>query len=328
MAVLKYKDNEGFKSLYSEAIKNRLRKDQNLADVTNVQEARENLELTGDNNHTHYHDDRYLPKIEAEAEQRENADNELKNLISDKSEEIINITNNTINNLKDSINDKIDSTISQEVIDRNNAISEEESERKKADAELQNAINGLNSSLNQEITDRINADNELRTDLDQEISDRKNADDIATTDRNSIRDALNQEIIDRTNADNTLQSNLDNLEDTLTDTINKEIVDRQNANQNLQNQITQVQNQATQAVNAVNSQYVNGSSHPTGSITITTGSSFGNCGTETTMNTGKGLGAGTYSLNDLLNKLVNISHNHSFSSRQLNCNCNCNTHSH
>ena len=60
-----------------------------------------------------------------------------------------------------------------------------------------------------------------------------------------------------------------------------------NANQNLQNQITQVQNQATQAVNAVNSQYVNGSSHPTGSITITTGSSFGNCGTETTMNTRK-----------------------------------------
>ena len=46
------------------------------------------------------------------------------------------------------------------------------------------------------------------------------------------------------------------------------------------------------------------------------------------MNTGKGLGAGTYSLNDLLNKLVKISHNHSFSSRQLNCNCNCNTHSH
>ena len=81
MAVLKYKDNEGFKSLYSEAIKNRLRKDQNLADVTNVQEARENLELTGDNIiHTITMIDTYL-KLKTEAEQRENADNELKNLI-------------------------------------------------------------------------------------------------------------------------------------------------------------------------------------------------------------------------------------------------------
>ena len=63
MAILKYRDNEGFKSLYTDAIKNRLRKDQNLADVDNIQEARENLELIGDNNHTHYHDDRYFPKI-------------------------------------------------------------------------------------------------------------------------------------------------------------------------------------------------------------------------------------------------------------------------
>lgn len=290
MAILKYRDNEGFKSLYTDAIKNRLRKDLNLADLENTQEARKNLELTGDNNHTHYHDDRYLPKIEAEANKRETADNEIKNLINNKVDEITNTTNNNINNLKETLNNKIDNAIVQEVIDRNNAISKETNERKQEDAKLQNSINGLTSSLNQETTDRINADNALQNNLNQEISDRKNADTAATNDRNNIRDKIEQEIIDR-----------------------------QNANNNLQSQITDTKNQIPQIINTVTNQNVSGSTHATGTIVVEPY----RYGTKYTMSTNKGVPAGTYSLSDLFNRLVQISHSHGISGQAINCACNC-----
>ena len=67
MAILKFKDNDGtWKAVYKDlmfAIKNRLRCDKNLSDVTDVAASRASLGLIGDNNHTHYHDDRYLGKI-------------------------------------------------------------------------------------------------------------------------------------------------------------------------------------------------------------------------------------------------------------------------
>lgn len=52
--------------IYGNAINNRLRKDKNLSDVDDKAEARKNLEIIGDNNTTHYHDNRYIPLIEAE----------------------------------------------------------------------------------------------------------------------------------------------------------------------------------------------------------------------------------------------------------------------
>lgn len=316
MAILKYRDNEGFKSLYTDAIKNRLRKDLNLSDVENIQEARENLELTGDNNHTHYHDDRYLPKIEEEANKRETADNEIKNLINTKIEETINTSNNTINNIKQTIDEKIDAAISQEVTDRTNAINQEAAKRQEEDTKLQNAINGLNSSLNQEITDRTNADNQLRDALNKEISDRKDADKVAENDRNSIRDALNQEIADRKNADTAATNDRNNIRDQL----GQETIDRQNADKNLQAQITETKNQIPQIVNTVTNQTVSGSTHVTGTIIV---EPWG-YGTKYTMSTNKGIAAGTYSLSDLLNKLVNISHSHGISNQAINCACNCN----
>lgn len=315
MAILKYRDNEGFKSLYTDAIKNRLRKDLNLADLENVQEARQNLELTGDNNHTHYHDDRYLPKIETEANERKAADNEIKNLLNNKVTEITNATNNNINNLKQTLDDKIDDAIAQEIVDRNNAILKETNERKQEDAKLQNAINGLTSSLNQEITDRTNADNALRNNLNQEISDRKDADKVAENDRNSIRDALNKEIADRQNADTVATNDRNNIRDKL----EQEIIDRQNANNNLQSQITDTKNQIPQIINTVTNQNVSGSTHATGTIVVEPY----RYGTKYTMSTNKGVPAGTYSLSDLFNRLVQISHSHGISGQAINCACNC-----
>lgn len=65
MRIIKYKTAQGWVSLYQSLMRNFLRKDKNLEDIDNKEEARSNLELNGDNNHTHYHDDRYIPMITA-----------------------------------------------------------------------------------------------------------------------------------------------------------------------------------------------------------------------------------------------------------------------
>ena len=64
------KDDNTWEQIYGNAIANRLRKDQNLADIIDKQEARDNLELSGDNNITHFHDSRYVPMIENEKNER------------------------------------------------------------------------------------------------------------------------------------------------------------------------------------------------------------------------------------------------------------------
>lgn len=65
MALLKFKKNTKWYSLYVNELLNRLRKDKNLSDVDDVAKSRENLGIFGDNNITHFHDSRYLPKIKA-----------------------------------------------------------------------------------------------------------------------------------------------------------------------------------------------------------------------------------------------------------------------
>lgn len=134
MATIKYHNNNGdWVSLYADAIKNRLRKDKNLSDLLDVAEARKNLELTGDNNHTHYHDDRYLPKIEKEVQDRTKA-------------------------------------ISDEASIRANAIANESNERAKADEkenkERLTAETEIIRILNKEIKDRTDSITDLRKIVD------------------------------------------------------------------------------------------------------------------------------------------------------------------
>ena len=64
MRGLKYLTDKGWEALYTKIISKALFAENNLSDLTDKEEARENLELTGDNNTTHYHDDRYLPLIQ------------------------------------------------------------------------------------------------------------------------------------------------------------------------------------------------------------------------------------------------------------------------
>lgn len=63
MSTLKYKLRDGWNTLYGGILSRVLRKDRNLAELTDKSVARQNLELNGDNNTTHYHDSRYVPLI-------------------------------------------------------------------------------------------------------------------------------------------------------------------------------------------------------------------------------------------------------------------------
>lgn len=65
MSALKYKLRDGWNILYGGILSRVLRKDRNLADLTNQTTARQNLGLNGDNNTTHFHDSRYIPLIDA-----------------------------------------------------------------------------------------------------------------------------------------------------------------------------------------------------------------------------------------------------------------------
>ena len=58
--------------------------DKNLADLKNKQEARDNLEISGDNVHTHYHDDRYMPLIQQLEDKLMNIINNMKLEIENK----------------------------------------------------------------------------------------------------------------------------------------------------------------------------------------------------------------------------------------------------
>lgn len=99
--ALKYYTSEGWKSLYSDIVSflsnNALLRTNNLSDLIDKDAARENLELTGNNNNTHYHDSHYLPmfqaledKVDQKIEDFENELNNKDNLV-DYSGDIINL---------------------------------------------------------------------------------------------------------------------------------------------------------------------------------------------------------------------------------------------
>lgn len=62
----------------------RLRVDKNLSDIEDRAKARENLELTGKNNATHFHDNRYIPIIKEEVTARIHEDKQLRYYIDQK----------------------------------------------------------------------------------------------------------------------------------------------------------------------------------------------------------------------------------------------------
>lgn len=324
MADLKYKDGAQWKSIYGKELSNKLDKKENLSDVENVEEARNNLGLTGDNNHTHYHDDRYLPLIQKETADRIAADDAKKKDLDSKLEENKTILNNTVNNIQNSVADTINTAIQKEVNDRNAAIANEANQRQEKDKQLESSINNLNQSLSQEKQERKDADTNLQNQINKEIQDRTNADNTLSGNINSVSNKLNQEIKDRASADSAASADRQDIRNDLADAIKKQ----EESGKQLQNTI----------ISSVSSQKVSGSTQTGSSISwdgdgITQSNGF--TGKQRlTLQVKTGIGAGTYGLNDLLNKLVQMSHTHNTGSMaqnvvcNCNCNCRCNTHSH
>ena len=121
--ILKFKNTlKEWRSLYTDAIKNRLRRDLNLSDVFNVQTTRDNIGLSGDNNHTHYHDDRYMPVISrgdaTEAKSRTDADDKLSKKIDKVIVDYQNAdtyTYNTLMNEIDKLRKNIENNIQKQI---------------------------------------------------------------------------------------------------------------------------------------------------------------------------------------------------------------------
>jgi hypothetical protein len=79
MKILKYFTSGKWVSLYQDAWNLCLNKRKNLSDLESKEEARKNLGLDNDDNVTHFHDSRYLPKIES-------AKNEVLNILNERLE--------------------------------------------------------------------------------------------------------------------------------------------------------------------------------------------------------------------------------------------------
>jgi chromosome segregation ATPase len=89
--VLHFKDKNGeWKPIYLKDIRNRLRKDKNLADLTDKTAARENLELTGDVG-DHHHDSRYFPLFESAVGHADAIDERLQKIINDLAQNLNNV---------------------------------------------------------------------------------------------------------------------------------------------------------------------------------------------------------------------------------------------
>lgn len=130
------KDDNTWEQIYGNAIANRLRKDQNLADIIDKQEARDNLELSGDNNTTHFHDSRYVPMIENEKNERKAETTQLRT----------DLNAETANRAKDK------EDISKTLVKVQNDVNATVSDTKK---ELSNNMNTLQSNVDVKI-DQVN----------------------------------------------------------------------------------------------------------------------------------------------------------------------------
>lgn len=139
MSVFKWKNTVGeWIRIYKDALNRRLKRNKNLADLTDKAAARENLEIYGDNVTSHLHDSTYIPLIDQESTDRQTADNDiLAKLNTLKANE-----DAGLKNLDTSLNKTV-SNINQNISNLNNQISASES---RLNANITNAINRANLS--------------------------------------------------------------------------------------------------------------------------------------------------------------------------------------
>ena len=159
-------------SFYATAIKNRLRRDLNLSDLNDIAEARHNIELDGDNNETHYHDNRYIPLI-----------NDNKNISEQNKKDLLTEITDRIkadNNLRDLINtsgQQIQNNYEQIIDDLYNETQARMQEDKHLLDLIDNIkvnsmtnVSNLENGLETEIRNRIKGDEEIQNKINQKFS--------------------------------------------------------------------------------------------------------------------------------------------------------------
>lgn len=204
MAVLKWQRGANdWVQLYGSVLRNRLRRDKNLADLTDIEEAQKNLGLFGDVV-THNHDTLYKPvleRIEGKVDQEiENRKMAIKNVSSDlraraeaavsSAIESFGISISQEASIRKESDNKLDLKIAESRLEAANAVQQESMYRANDKKELIGRIEderlARESAIDGEQKDRDAAIAEALQQLSQEVDDRKAA--------------INQEVAERNDA--------------------------------------------------------------------------------------------------------------------------------
>lgn len=179
MSVLKWqKGSNEWITLYGTVLKNRLRKDKNLADLEDATEAKKNLGLIGDVV-DHHHDSRYLPRLAR---------------IEDKIDKEVSDRQSTEKNFYDELRSRIQSEVSAAVesfgVSVRNEATERKSEDEKIRLEIDNKVNERDKLLEEEAENRAKDKADLIDKIQKEESARDAAIQIEAANRDAaIADA-------------------------------------------------------------------------------------------------------------------------------------------
>ena len=183
MAILKWqKGANEWVQLYGSTLRNRLRRDKNLSDLTNATEAKKNLGLYGDVS-DHHHDSRYLPMIQT-------LDGKLSTEIEDRK--------SNLKSLASEMRTMAESEVSAAIESFGVSISTEAENRKDADDGIRKLHEqdklALEKEISAESTERQTDKGELISRIDAERSDRTIAIEQEVKDRNEAIQKMAEQI--------------------------------------------------------------------------------------------------------------------------------------
>ena len=193
MSLLKWKKAENdWVTLYGSVLKNRLRRDKNLADLTDATEAKKNLGLLGDVS-DHNHDSRYMPMLqrvaddlsretEARTTWETNFDQEIHASVEAQVENVILQYGESINTeaLKRESGDlEIKRLIADNTTDFNEKLNDAKKAREKVLATAKQYVEDERSqreaAIQEEARNRELGDNDVKKIIDEKVVERQNA---------------------------------------------------------------------------------------------------------------------------------------------------------
>lgn len=204
MAILKWqKGNNEWVQLYGSALRNRLRRDKNLSDLTNATEAKKNIGLYGDVP-DHHHDSRYMPilsRIEGKVDTE----------ISDRKADA--------KSMENTLRTMAEAEVSAAIQGFGVSIAQEASERKRED----------NNILKQHEEDKLTLEKEIAKEGTERQTDKAEVISRINIERNDRSIAVMQEQKDRDAAIKEAMAELREDDARITEAIKQEVADRNTA---------------------------------------------------------------------------------------------------